>query len=194
MGSIPYVIEIDGDKERAYDLYSRLLKDRIIFIRGGFDEDMANSVIGQLLFLESADPDSDIYMYVNSHGGHLDAMFAIFDTMRYVKPDIATLGVGSVMSAGSFILAAGTKGKRFALPNCQIMIHEMSSGNSGKYNDIKNHQKYLDRLHNTLAQYYSELTGQKINKVKKDMERDYYMTAEEAKEYGLIDEVQYKRD
>jgi ATP-dependent Clp protease, protease subunit len=194
MGSIPYVIETEGEKERAYDLYSRLLKDRIIFIRGGFNEDMANAIVGQLLFLESVDPDSDIYMYINSLGGNLDAMLAIFDTMRYVKPDIVTLGIGSIMSAGSFILAAGTKGKRYALPNSQIMIHELSSGHSGKYNDLKNYQKYIDRLHNTLAGFYSELTGQKLSRVKKDMERDYYMTAEEAKEYGLIDEVQYERE
>jgi ATP-dependent Clp protease protease subunit len=194
MSRIPYVIE-KGEKgeERAYDLFSRLLKDRIIFVNGKFDDDMANSLVAQLLFLEANDKDQDIFMYVNSPGGYISSMYAIYDTMQYVKPDIVTVGYGVVMSAGSFILAAGTKGKRFALPNTDIMIHELSAGTQGKFNDMKIEYKQLELLHAKMARDYVKMTGQKLNKIKKDMERDFYMNPEEALEYGLIDKVEEKR-
>lgn len=192
--SVPYVIEKGPkDQERVYDLFSRLLKDRIIFIRDEFNQAMADSVVAQLLFLESSDNESDIYMYINSPGGSLSAMFAIYDVMQYVKPDIVTFGMGICMSAASFILASGTKGKRFALPNTEIMIHELSTGTQGKFNDIKNYVAQAEKLHNRLAEYYHEITGQSLKKIKKDMERDYFMSAEEAVKYGLIDAVQNKR-
>lgn len=195
MARFPYVIE-KGEKgeERAYDIYSRLLKDRIIFISGKFDTDLADSVVGQLLFLESDDRDKDIYMYINSPGGEINAMYAIYDTMTYINPDIVTVGFGSVASAGSFILAAGTKGKRYALPNTEIMIHELSGGYGGKAGDIRVHYKHVERLYEKMAVHYSQLTGQDLETVKKDMERDFYMTAEEAKDYGLIDSVQENRN
>ena len=192
--SVPYVIEKGPkDQERVYDLFSRLLKDRIIFIKDEFNQQMADTVAAQLLFLESADNESDIYMYVNSPGGSISSMFAIYDVMQYVKPDIATLGLGTCASAASFILAAGTKGKRAALPNTDIMIHELSTGAQGKYNDIKNQFNHTSKLHDKLAKYYRDITGKTLTKIKKDMERDYYMSAEEAKDYGLIDKVLYKR-
>lgn len=193
--AIPYIIEKGpNDSERAYDLYSRLLKDRIVFIKGEIGDGFSDAVVGQLLFLESDSPDKDIYMYINSPGGHMTEMYAIYDVMKYVKPDIVTVGYGRCMSAGSFLLAAGAKGKRYALPNTSVMIHELSSGTGGKYNDIKNYTKHMDRIYEQMAKYYSEFTGQKLSKVKKDMERDYYMSAEEAKDYGLVDEIQYVRE
>ena len=188
--SIPYVIENTRKGEVSYDLYSRLLKDRIIFVTGQFQEQMANSIVAQLLFLEANEKDKDIYMYINSCGGDITAMYAIYDTMTCIKPDIVTIGFGTVMSAGSFILAAGTKGKRFALPNTSILIHELSGGAGGKFNDISIRYKSLERLYNKMAEQYSDMTGQKVSKIKKDMERDYYMTADEAKAYGLIDDIQ----
>lgn len=195
MMNIPYIIEKGpNDQERAYDLYSRLLKDRIVFIKGAIGEGFADAVVGQLLFLESDSPERDIYMYINSPGGYLDEMYGIFDAMQYVKPDIVTMAYGKCMSAGSFLVAAGTKGKRFALPNTNIMIHELSTGTEGKYHDIKNYTEHMDRRYETMAQYYHEFTGQDIDKIREDMKRDYYMSAEEAKEYGLIDEIQYKRE
>lgn len=193
MARFPYVIErVDGG-ERAYDVYSRLLKDRIIFISGEFDDDLADSVVGQLLFLESDDRESDIYMYINSPGGVMTSMYAIFDTMNYISPDIVTVGIGTVASAGSFILAAGTPGKRHALPNTEVMIHELSSGYGGKAHDVRVHYKHMERMYEKMIKHYAEFTGQKISKIKKDMEKDFYMSAEEAKEYGLIDTVQEKR-
>jgi ATP-dependent Clp protease protease subunit len=193
--SIPYVIEKGpGDREKAYDLYSRLLKDRIIFIKGSIGSGFADGIVAQLLFLESVSSTKDIYMYINSPGGSINEMFGIFDAMSYIKPDIVTLGYGQCMSAGSFLLAAGTKGKRYALPNTNIMIHELSSGASGKYNELKNYHKFLDKLYDKMARYYVEFTGQKLNKIKKDMEYDNFMSAEEAKEYGLIDNIQYNRE
>ena len=192
--SVPYVIEKGPkDQERMYDLYSRLLKDRIIFVKGVFDQNMADAVVAQLLFLESSDPDKDIYMYINSPGGHITAMYAIYDVMTYVKPDVVTVGMGQCASAGSFILAAGTKCKRFALPNTEIMIHELSSGAEGKAGDIRNRVKHMESLYERMASQYVEFTGQKLNKVKKDMERDYFMRPTEAIKYGLIDEVHSKR-
>ena len=192
---IPYIIEKgSNNQERAYDLFSRLLKDRIIFIRGEIGEGFADAVVGQLLFLESDSPEKDIFMYINSPGGYIDEMYGVFDAMTYIKPDIVTIGYGKCMSAGSFLLAAGTKGKRFALPNANIMIHELSSGTGGKYHDIKNYTDHLDKSYEKMAQYYHEFTGQDVEKIREDMKRDYYMSAEEAKEYGLIDEIQYTRE
>lgn len=192
--TIPYVIEKGpGDQERVYDLYSRLLKDRIVFIRGVFDQSMADSVVAQLLFLETTDPEKDIFMYINSPGGEINSMYAIYDVMRYIKPDVVTVGMGVCASAASFILSGGAKGKRFALPNTDIMIHELSSGSSGKANEIRNHYKHLERLYNKMADHYSEFTGQGVEKIKKDMMIDYYMTPEEAVEYGLIDSIYTER-
>ncbi len=192
---VPYVIEKgEKDQEKVYDLYSRMLKDRIIFMGGLFTSDMADCIVAQLLFLEADDGDKDICMYINSPGGEISAMYAIYDTMNYIKPDIVTVGYGMIASAGSFILTAGTKGKRCALPNTNIMMHELSGGASGKYGDIKVAYKYVSSLYDKMAQHYSEMTGQDLEKVKIDMERDYYMTPEEAKEYGLIDSVEYKRE
>jgi ATP-dependent Clp protease protease subunit len=192
--NIPYVIEQDEkQQERSYDLYSRLLKDRIIFVTHGFNDDMANSIVAQLLFLESSDSSREIYMYINSPGGLITSMYAIYDTMNYVKPDIITVGFGQVASAGSFILAAGTKGKRYALPNTEVMIHELSGGYEGKATDIELQAKHSLKLREKMAQHYVDMTGQPLKKVKKDMERDYYMSAQEALEYGLIDAVQTSR-
>lgn len=191
---IPYVIERGPkDQERVYDLYSRLLKDRIVFIRGPFNQDMADSVVAQLLFLETSDPTEDIRLYINSPGGQVDAMYAIYDVMNYVTPDIVTVGIGHCASAASFILAAGTKGKRYALPNTEIMIHELSTGTQGKAGDVRNYVKHMERLYDKMAKHYVGFTGQKLAKIKKDMERDFFMYAEEAVGYGLIDEVHESR-
>lgn len=194
MSNVPYVIEKDEkNNERAYDLYSRLLKDRVIFLKDEFTRDMANTIVAQLLFLESADNESDIYMYVHSPGGYVTAAFAILDTMNYIKPDVVTVGMGQCASAGSFILAGGTKGKRYALPNTEVMIHELAAGTNGKFNNMINDLKHFERVYNRMAEYYQKFTGQKLDKIKKDMQIDNYMTAEEAKEYGLIDEVWINR-
>jgi len=193
--SIPYIIEKGpNSQERSYDLFSRLLKDRIIFVKGAIGEGSADAVVGQLLFLESDAPEKDIYMYINSPGGYLDEMYGIFDAMSYVKPDIITMAYGKCMSAGSFLVAAGAKGKRYALPNTNIMIHELSTGTEGKYHDIKNYTDHMERRYATMAGYYHEFTGQPMDKIMEDMKRDYYMTSEEAKEYGLIDEIQHSRE
>lgn len=192
--SIPYVIEKgSNDQERVYDLYSRLLKDRIIFVRGHFEQEMSDAIIAQLLFLESADPTTDIYMYISSPGGRVSSMYAIYDVMNYIKPDIVTVGVGQCASAASFILAAGTKGKRFALPNTDIMLHEFSGGVEGKAQDIFQTVEKQKQLWHRMAEHYVNFTGQDIKKIKKDMARDYYMTAVEAKKYGVIDEVYERR-
>jgi len=191
---VPYVIEKGkNDQDKVYDIYSRLLKDRIIFIKGNFDQDMADAVTAQLLFLESSDPEKDIYMYINSPGGHITAMYSIYDTMQYIKPDICTLAYGQACSAGSFILAAGTKGKRYSLPNSTIMIHELSGGHQGKFHDMEVGFQHSKSLYDKMAKHYVGFTGQKLAKIKKDMKRDFYMTAEEAVKYGLIDGVQDKR-
>lgn len=192
--TIPYVIEQGSDdQERMYDLYSRLLKDRIIFIRGMIDQDSADSVVAQLLFLESTDKESDITMYINSPGGEVSAMYSIFDTMGAIGPDISTLGLGTCASAASFLLASGTKGKRTVLPHTQIMIHELAGGYAGKAGEMRNHFKHLEYLYELMAEHYVEMTGQKIEKVKLDMTKDYYMTAKEAIKYGLVDKIQGKR-
>lgn len=192
--TIPYVIEKGpGDSERTYDLYSRMLKDRIIFIKGVFDQNMSDATVAQLLFLESQDPDEDIRMYINSPGGMVTSMYAIYDVMQYIKPDIVTVGMGQCASAGSFILAAGTKGKRYALTNTEVMIHELSTGAEGKAGDVRNAYRHMEHLYEKMAKHYVGFTGQRLNKVKKDMERDFFMSATEAKEYGLIDEVHEHR-
>jgi len=191
---IPHVIEDQGSgKERTYDLFSLLMKDRIIFVRGQFEQDMADIIVAQLLYLESADKNADINMYINSPGGEISSMYAIYDTMSYIKNDIVTIGMGTVASASSFILAAGLQGKRFVLPNTLIMLHELSSGMDGKYHEMKNRFEHTQMLYDKMAKHYAEFTGQKLSKIKKDMKKDYYMTAEEALEYGLVDAIQDKR-
>lgn len=191
--SVPYVIEKGpGESERVYDLYSRLLKDNIVFVRGVIDQNLADSVVAQLLFLDSVN-NNDVAMYINSSGGEISSMFSIFDTMEYIRSDIITLGLGTCASAASFLLSAGTNGKRFALPNCQIMLHEISGGVSGKVGDVRGNYKHMEDLHNKLSKHYSKMTGQTITKVKRDLERDFHMTPEEAIKYGIIDQVQMKR-
>lgn len=194
MSRIPYVVEKnDKDGERVYDLATKLLKDRIIFINGEFNSDMADSVVAQLLFLESDDNEKDISLYINSPGGSISDLMAIYDVVNYIKPEITTIGYGTIASAASFLLAAGTPGKRMLLPSSSVMIHELSAGTKGKFNDIKNEYKHLEYIYNTMAQNYVTFTGQKIDRIKKDMERDCWMTAEEAVKYGLADKVLYKR-
>lgn len=193
---VPYVIEKDGQQEKNHDLFSRLLKDRIIFINGPVTSELADSVVAQLLFLESQDQTSDINIYINTRGGEIDAMYAMFDTMNYIKPDIATIGYGCCMSAGSFLLAAGTRGKRHALVNTNIMIHELSGGAGGKFHDVRSTYAHVNSLYEKMAKDFSDLTGQSVKKIKEDMRVDNYLTAEEAKsygKYGIIDFVQTKR-
>jgi ATP-dependent Clp protease protease subunit len=192
--SVPYVIEKDEkNQERVYDLYSRLLKDRIVFISGRFTSELANSVVAQLLFLEADGRDKDIYVYINSPGGEITAMYAIYDTIKYIRPDVVTIGFGQVASAGSFILAAGTKGKRYALENTEIMLHELSGGMYGKATDVAIDFKRMEYHKNKMARQYSEMTGKPVKRVLKDLERDFWMTPEEAIKYGVVDEVQIVR-
>ena len=192
---MPYIIEQGANgQEKVYDVFSRMLKDRIIFITDAIDMPMANDVVAQLLYLESDSPEKDICMYINTPGGRIDAMYAIYDTMSYIKPDITTVGFGEVMSAGTFLIAAGTKGKRYALPSTQFMIHEISSGTSGKAQEMFNFLEHLKGQYKRFAEHMAKFTGQKLDKIKKDMTIDYFMSAEEAKKYGLIDEVQYRRE
>lgn len=190
---IPIVIEQTPRGERAYDIYSRLLKDRIILLGTPIDDHIANLVVAQLLFLESEDPDKDIYMYINSPGGVVTAGFAIYDTMNYIKPDVVTICMGQAASMGAFLLSAGAKGKRYALPNARIMIHQPLGGFQGQATDIEIHAREILRLKRMLNEYLAKHTGQPIEKIEADTERDYFMSAEEAKEYGLIDKVIYKR-
>jgi ATP-dependent Clp protease protease subunit len=190
--SVPYVIEKDGDQEHVYDLFSRLLKDRIIFIRGIIDQGLADSVVAQLLFLDS-DEVGDINMYINSPGGEITAMYSIFDTMNYVKSDIVTLGIGQCCSAGSFILGNGKKGKRFVLPSTQIMLHELSGGIQGKAGDMRNHFKHTEYLYELMAKQYVKMTGQKLARIKTDMERDFYLSSEESVKYGIVDKIQERK-
>jgi len=192
--SVPYVIEGSGSKEKVYDLYSRLLKDRIIFIGRSFTSEMANLVVAQLLFLEADDPTSDIIMYINSPGGYISAEAAIFDTMKYVKPDVSTVCMGHAASAAAFILAAGTKGKRYALQNARIMIHQVSGGAEGHIEDMKIAVEEADILNEVMIKELAIITGHSEKKIRRDINRDYYMSAEEAKEYGLIDEVLTTRE
>ena len=194
MSTVPYVIEKDGNNERSYDLYSRLLKDRIVFIGTGIDEHVANSVVAQLLFLEANDSESDIYMYINSPGGLVTAGLAIFDTMQYVKPDICTMCYGAAASMGSILLCAGTKGKRYILPSGTVMIHQPLGGFQGQVSDIKIHYDHIENLQKRLYNIYCEFTGKDFDTIKTDCDRDNYMSAEEAVGYGLVDEIKQKRN
>ena len=189
MNYVPMVVEQSGRGERAYDIYSRLLKDRIIFLGGPIDDNVANVVIAQLLFLESEDPDKDIHLYINSPGGVVTAGLAIYDTMQYIKPDVSTICIGQAASMGSVLLAAGAKGKRYALPYSRIMIHQPLGGAQGKSTDIQIQAREILRIRETLNEILSRHTGQSVKKLTEDTERDNFMSALEAKKYGLIDEV-----
>ncbi|MGE5391820.1 MAG: ATP-dependent Clp endopeptidase proteolytic subunit ClpP [Deltaproteobacteria bacterium] len=186
---VPMVVEQTNRGERAYDIYSRLLKDRIVFLGSQVDDVVANVIIAQLLFLEAEDPDKDISLYINSPGGSISAGMAIFDTMQHIKPDVSTICVGLAASMGAFLLAAGQKGKRFALPNAEIMIHQPAGGTQGQATDIEIHARRIIAMKESLNRILAERTGQKLEKIKVDTERDYFMTANEAMEYGIIDEV-----
>lgn len=189
MSLVPIVVEQTNRGERSYDIYSRLLKDRIIMLSDQVNDVTASLVVAQLLFLESEDPDKDIYLYINSPGGSITSGMAIYDTMQYIKPDVSTICIGMAASMGAFLLAAGAKGKRYALPNSEIMIHQPLGGFQGQATDIDIHAKRILRMKETLNTILSERTGQTLEKIKRDVERDYFMEAAEAKEYGLIDEV-----
>lgn len=186
---VPMVLEKSQFGERAYDIYSRLLKDRIIFLGGAIDDDVANLIISQLLFLETEDPKRDIWLYVNSPGGHVHSGLAIVDAMNHVKPDVATVGIGMAASMGSIILASGAKGKRFALPNTDIMIHQPHGGAEGQASDIEISAKRIISLRERLNKILAKQTGQPLEKIERDVDRDFYLSAEEAKKYGLIDQV-----
>jgi len=189
MSYIPYVVEQTGRGERSYDIYSRLLKDRIIMLSGEVNDQVASSIVAQLLFLEAQDPDKDIYFYINSPGGVITSGLSMFDTMNYIKPDIVTICIGQAASMGAFLLASGTKGKRYALPNARIMIHQPSGGAQGQSTDIQIQAQEIQRLKDTLNQILAEQTGKKAKQIEKDTERDNFMSASEAADYGLIDKV-----
>ena len=189
MSYIPYVVEQTGRGERSYDIYSRLLKDRIIMLSGEVNDQVASSIVAQLLFLEAQDPDKDIYFYINSPGGVITSGLSMFDTMNYIKPDIVTICIGQAASMGAFLLASGTKGKRYALPNARIMIHQPSGGAQGQSTDIQIQAQEIQRLKDTLNQILAEKTGKKAKQIEKDTERDNFMSSQEAVEYGLIDKV-----
>ena len=189
----PIVIEQTPRGERSYDIYSRLLKDNIIFLGTAIDDNVANAIVAQMLFLESEDPDKDIQIYINSPGGSVTAGLAIYDTMQFVKNDIVTYCIGQCASMGAHLLAAGTKGKRFALPNARIMIHQPSGGAQGQATDIEIHAREILKTREQLNKIYAERTGQPLEKIQSDMERDFFLDAEEAKAYGLIDQVIAKR-
>ncbi len=190
---VPIVVEQTGRGERAYDIYSRLLKDRIIFLGSAIDDNVANVVIAQLLFLESEDPEKDIHIYVNSPGGVVSAGLAIYDTMQYVKPAVSTMCMGQAASMGALLLAGGAPGKRFALPNSRILIHQPLGGAQGQATDIDIQAKEILRIRRELTEIFVKHTGQSRDKIYKDTERDFYMTGQEAKKYGIIDEVIEKR-
>ena len=190
---VPMVVEQSSKGERAYDIYSRLLKERIIFLTGQINDNVASLVTAQLLFLEAEDPKKEIYLYINSPGGLVTAGLGIYDTMQYVKPDISTLCIGQAASMGSFLLAAGTKGKRFSLPNSRVMVHQPSAGFQGQVTDIEIHANEVSSLKKRLNEIYSKHTGKSVDEVKSALERDNFMTAEVAKDFGLIDEVVEKR-
>jgi ATP-dependent Clp protease protease subunit len=193
LGMVPIVIEQSGRGERAYDIYSRLLRERVIFLVGPVNDVTANLVVAQLLFLESENPDKDISLYINSPGGSVSAGLSIFDTMQFVKPDVSTLCMGIAASMGAFLLAAGAKGKRFALPNSRVMIHQPSGGAQGQASDIEIQAREILKLREQLNQILAERTGQSIEKIRLDSERDFFMSAEESKGYGLIDQVLTQR-
>ncbi|WP_312699106.1 ATP-dependent Clp endopeptidase proteolytic subunit ClpP [Sedimentibacter sp.] len=193
MALVPYVIEQTGRGERSYDIYSRLLKDRIIILSDEVNDATASVIVAQLLFLESEDPDKDIQLYINSPGGSITAGMAIYDTMQYIKPDVSTICIGMAASMGAFLLLSGAEGKRFALPNSEIMIHQPLGGMKGQASDIKIHADRIIKIRDTLNEIISEKTGQPIEKVAHDTDRDNFMTAEEAKAYGIIDDIIAKR-
>ncbi|MDD4801992.1 MAG: ATP-dependent Clp endopeptidase proteolytic subunit ClpP [Syntrophomonas sp.] len=186
---IPMVIEQTNRGERSYDIYSRLLKDRIIFLGSAIDDNVANLIIAQLLFLEADNPDKDINLYINSPGGSITAGMAIYDTMQHIKPNVSTICVGMAASMGAFLLCAGEKGKRYALPNAEIMIHQPMGGAQGQATDIEIHAKRILQIKENLNRIMAARTGQKLEKIQKDTERDFFMSALESKEYGIIDEV-----
>ncbi len=189
MNLVPYVIEQTNRGERSYDIYSRLLKDRIIFLGGEIDDDVANTVVAQMLFLEMEDPDADIMLYINSPGGSVSAGLAIYDTMRYLKCEVSTLCVGLAASMGAFLLAAGAQGKRKALPHAEIMIHQPLGGARGQATDIQIQADQIQRVKKTLNELLAKNTGKSLKTIEKDTDRDHFMTAEQAKDYGLIDEI-----
>jgi ATP-dependent Clp protease protease subunit len=193
LGMVPMVIEQSGRGERAYDIYSRLLRERIVFLVGPVNDQSANLVVAQMLFLESENPDKDIFFYINSPGGSVSAGLSIFDTMQFIKPDVSTLCMGMAASMGAFLLSAGAKGKRAALPNSRIMIHQPSGGAQGQATDIEIQAREILKLRESLNGILAERTGQTIEKIRSDSERDYFMSADEAQSYGLIDQVLAKR-
>ena len=190
---IPNVVERTSNGERGYDLYSRLLKDRIIFLTDEITDQVANIVVAQLLFLEMDNPDADISLYINSPGGSITAGMAIYDTMNYIKCDVRTVCVGMAASMGAFLLMAGEKGKRLALPNSEVMIHQPSGGASGQATDVQLHAQWLLRTKTKMNRLMAEMTGQPLERIERDVERDYFMTAEEALNYGIIDQIYYPR-
>jgi ATP-dependent Clp protease protease subunit len=193
LGMVPIVIEQSGRGERAYDIYSRLLRERVVFLVGPVNDQSANLVVAQLLFLESENPDKDISLYINSPGGSVSAGMSIFDTMQFIKPDVSTLCMGLAASMGAFLLAAGAKGKRFALPNSRIMIHQPLGGAQGQATDIEIHAREILRTREQLNRILAERTGQPLEKIQNDTERDFFMSSHESKNYGLIDQVLDKR-
>ena len=193
LGMVPIVIEQSGRGERAYDIYSRLLRERIIFLVGPVNDGTANLVVAQMLFLESENPDKDIFLYINSPGGSVSAGLSIYDTMNFIKPDVSTLCMGMAASMGAFLLTAGAKGKRFSLPNTKVMIHQPSGGSQGQATDIEIQAREILKTREQLNRIMADRTGQPLEKIQADSERDYYMTATEAQSYGLIDQVLHKR-
>ena len=193
LGMVPMVIEQSGRGERSYDIYSRLLKERVIFLVGPVNDQTANLVVAQLLFLESENPDKDISFYINSPGGSVTAGMAIYDTMQFIKPDVSTLCVGMAASMGAFLLSAGTKGKRFSLPNSRVMIHQPSGGAQGQASDIEIHARDILKTRDQLNRILAHNTGQTVEKIERDTERDYFMFADEAQAYGVVDQVISKR-
>ncbi len=189
MSYIPYVVEKSGRGERSYDIYSRLLKDRIIMLSGEINDQVASSIVAQLLFLEAEDPDKDIYLYINSPGGVITSGMSIYDTMNYIKPDVCTICIGQAASMGAFLLSSGVKGKRYSLPHSRIMIHQPLGGAQGQATDIQIQAKEIQRMKDELNAIIAKQTGQKIQTVEKDTDRDNFMSADEACKYGLIDEV-----
>ena len=194
MSYVPMVVEQSGQGERAYDIYSRLLKDRIIFLSGEVEDNMANTIVAQMLFLEAEDPDKDIYLYINSPGGVVTAGMAIYDTMQYIKPDVCTICIGQAASMGSLLLTAGAKGKRFALPNARIMIHQPLGGARGQSTDVQIQARELLRTRELLNDILSQCTGKSKDEIQADTERDNFMSASEAVEYGLIDKVIVRKE
>jgi len=193
LGMVPIVIEQSGRGERAYDIYSRLLRERIVFLVGPVNDQTANLVVAQMLYLESENPDKDIFLYINSPGGSVSAGMSIYDTMQFVKPDISTMCMGLAASMGSFLLMAGAKGKRLSLPNSRIMIHQPSGGAQGQATDIEIHAREILKTREQLNKIYADRTGQTVEKIQADMERDFFLDPQEAKAYGLIDQVIDKR-